>query len=71
MTPSFIAWAGRQLRPIMDWHNERRLARLCPDIAAARAEVRTARRQHKAVRPALKALSDAVHAELRREVHHG
>lgn len=65
IVPPYIA---RAIRSWLDWQADRRLARQCPDIAAARAAVRTARRKHKAVRPALKALSDAVHAELRREV---
>lgn len=68
MSPSFIRWAGRQLKPIIDWQTDRRVARLCPQIAAARAEVRAARKGHKAVRPAMKQLRDAVHNELRREV---
>lgn len=65
MSQSFLR---QVLAKWFEWQTERRLARLCPDIAAARAEVRTARRQHKAVRPAMKQLRDAVHAELRREV---
>lgn len=65
MSQSFLR---QVLAAWFEWQAERRLARLCPDIAAARAEVRTAGRRHKAVRPAMKALRDAVHAELRREV---
>lgn len=78
MSPNFIKWAGRQLKPFLDRreaHQRQKrfeaMLRANPELRA-RAELHSRMQAgHKPSRAAWKALRDATAAELRREVHHG
>jgi len=75
MTPSFILWAGRQLRPFRDHMEARRrrerfarLLRIDPQLKHAHEALERDRRRHAPTRADLMAMRQALHAELRREV---
>ena len=51
-----------------DWRFDKKMARRCPEYAERRAELRKAASAHRPTRGLRKAVTDALHAELRREV---
>jgi hypothetical protein len=78
MSPSFVKWAGKQLKLFRDRieaHRRRerfaRLLRVNPELRA-RAEAHHRQQMgHKPSRAAWKAMREAMNAELMKELHHG
>ena len=75
MTPSFIAWAGRQLRPFqahIERHQSRqrfaRMLRIDPQLRAAHERLQRDRKRHDKTAADLKAMQDRLHAMLRGSV---
>lgn len=78
MTPAFVRWAGRQLRPWRERMEARqrqerfaRLLRIDPSLKRAHEALERDRKRHAPTRADIMAMRDALHAELKRELRHG